>query len=61
VAKVIGFERRPVDLLPPLFDATLIWMSNDQMALTGFGRIDFTGDYTDYAQTWLCEQATTRD
>jgi hypothetical protein len=30
-------------------------MSNDQMALTGFERVDATGDYTDYAQTWLCE------
>jgi hypothetical protein len=56
VARVIEFERRPVDLLPPLFDATLIWMSNDQMALTGFERVDTTGDYTDHAQIWLCEE-----
>jgi hypothetical protein len=56
VARVIELERRPVNLLPPLFDATLLWMSNDQMALAGFERVDTTGDYTDYAQTWLCEQ-----
>jgi hypothetical protein len=57
VARVIEVEPRPINLLPPLFDATLLWMSNDQMALTGFERVDSTGDYTDYAQTWLCEQA----
>jgi hypothetical protein len=59
VARVIEVERRPVDLLPPLLDATLLWMNHDQMALTGFERVDTTGDYTDYAQTWLCEEART--
>jgi len=55
VARVIDFQRRPIDLLPPLFDATLLWMSNDQLAVTGFERVDTTGDFTDFAQTWLCE------
>jgi len=56
VARVIDFQRRPMDLLPPLFDATLLWMSNDQLALTGFERDDTTGTATDFAQTWLCEE-----
>jgi hypothetical protein len=30
-------------------------MSNDQLAVTGFERMDTTGDFTDFAQTWLCE------
>ena len=60
VARVIGFERRAVDHLPPLFDATLIWMNNDQMALTGFERDDSSGSQVDYAQTWLCEEAPNR-
>ena len=60
VARVIAFERRAVDLLPPLFDATLIWMNNDQMALTGFERDDASGGQIDYAQTWLCEEAPNR-
>ena len=60
VARIIEVERRPVDLLRPLFDATLIWMSNDQMALTGFERDDTSGSHTDYAQTWLCEEAPNR-
>ena len=55
VARVIDFQRRPIDLLPPLFDATLLWMSNDQLAVTGFERVDTTGDFTDFARTWLCE------
>jgi hypothetical protein len=42
VARVIDFQRRPIDLLPPLFDATLLWMSNDQLAVTGFERVDTT-------------------
>jgi hypothetical protein len=33
-------------------------MNHDQMALTGFERVDTTGDYTDYAETWLCEAAS---
>jgi hypothetical protein len=56
VARVIGVERRPVNLLAPLLDATLIWMNNDQMALTGFEREETGGGPTDYAQTWLCEE-----
>jgi hypothetical protein len=58
VARIIEVERRPVEVLPPLFDATLLWMNYDQMAITGFERVDTTGDFTDYAQTWLCEKAT---
>jgi len=56
VARVIEVERCAVNLLRPLFDATLIWMSNDQIALTGFERVDTTGDYTDYAQTWCASR-----
>ena len=34
VGRVIEFRRRPVDLLPTLFGATLLWVINDQRALT---------------------------
>jgi hypothetical protein len=40
VARIIEFQRRPVD----------------QLALTGFERVDTTGDFTDFAKTWLCEE-----
>lgn len=60
VARIITVERFTRDALPPLFDATLLWMSNGQMALTGFER-ETTGELiTDYAQTWLCEEAGQR-
>ena len=49
--QTIDFQRRPVDLLPPLFDVTLLWMSNDQLAVTGFERVDNMGDFTDFAHT----------
>lgn len=55
VARVITTERVTRDALPALFDATLIWMSNDQMAITGFEREAIGDLITDYAQTWLCE------
>jgi hypothetical protein len=55
-APVTGSNRRPVNLRRPFFDPTVIWMSNDQMALTGFERDDTTGGYADYAKTWLCEE-----
>jgi len=61
VARVIDDFRRPTNVLPPLFDATLLWMSNDQMVLTGFERDDSIGSITDYAQTWLCEKTTTNE
>ena len=50
VARVIKFQRRPVDLLPPLFDATVLWMSNNQLPLTDFERADSIGDLAHYAQ-----------
>jgi len=34
VGRVIEFQRRPVDLLSTLFGATLLWVINDQLALT---------------------------
>src|SRR5438552_2860255 len=47
-ARVIGAERRSVDLLRPLLDTTLIWMSSSRMALTAFERDDTGGYLTDY-------------
>jgi hypothetical protein len=60
IARVVKVNRFAENLLPPLFDATLIWMSNDQMAITGFERDTSTGSLTDYAQTWLCEDVDSR-
>jgi len=44
VARVADHQRRPPDKLPPLFDATLLWMRGGRMALTGFERLAGLGD-----------------
>ena len=51
-------KRRAPDQLPPLMDATLLWVRGGRMALTGFERLAGLGHHADYAQTWLCEEAT---
>jgi hypothetical protein len=44
------------DLLPPLMDASLLWMSTAGFALGGFERLvqGRGGPAVDYAQTWWC-------
>jgi hypothetical protein len=46
------------DLLPPLIDACLLWMSTGGFALAGFERVPRprTEVAVDYAQTWWCRQ-----
>jgi len=39
VARVIDQQHRPPDRLPPLIDATLLWVRGGRMALTGFERL----------------------
>jgi hypothetical protein len=56
VARVVDPQHRPTDRLPPLIDATLLWVRGGRMAITGFERLAGLGDQTDYAQTWLCEE-----
>ena len=55
VRQTFDFRRRPIYLLPPLFDVPLLWMSKDQLAVAGFERRGYHARLTDFAQTWLCE------
>ena len=41
------------DLLPPLLDATLLWVADNKMTLSGFERIVVGRKNTDFVQTWL--------
>ena len=56
-AQQLGYTFAKVQgLLPPLFHATLLWVSNEQLAVTGFERAVPRGDFSDFAHTWLCEK-----
>jgi hypothetical protein len=43
------------DLLPPLLDAKLLWVSDNRLTLSGFERIAISGRTVDFAQTWLAK------
>ena len=40
------------DLLPPLLDVQLLWMSSEGFTVAGFERVALGGSATDYAQSW---------
>jgi hypothetical protein len=40
-----------LDVLPPLMDSQVLWLKANNLAITGFERIE----ETDYAQTWIVE------
>ncbi len=43
------------DLLPPLYDVTLVAMAHNGFTLTGFERIARSEENVDYAQSWWCQ------
>lgn len=52
----VGMSVAARDLLPPLLDVSLLWMSTTGFTLGGFERIPLAQDGTtiDYAQSWWC-------
>ena len=44
------------ELLPPLFDVTLVAMAQSGFTLTGFERIGNGREDAEYAQSWWCQQ-----
>lgn len=50
---------RPRDgnLLPPLQDVQLLWLSPQGMTLAGFERVAVDKVTTDFAQSWWCRSA----
>jgi hypothetical protein len=46
------------ELLPPLFDVTLLKMDKEHLVLAGIERESIEGRITDYAQTWLARMTT---
>jgi hypothetical protein len=60
VARLLHPER-PLsvpELLPPLFDVTLLQMDKEHLVLAGIERESIEGRVTDFAQTWLARFAT---
>jgi len=48
-ARLLDFSLQRLDALPPLLDASVLWLKPGSMAITGFEQIEDV----DYAQTWL--------
>jgi hypothetical protein len=47
------------DLLPPLRDATVVYMLGDEMMIAGIERLEderLPDRHRDYAQTWFCKR-----
>lgn len=51
LARLLNDHDRGVEILPPLYDARLLWTRDQQMRFTGFERVDDVA----YAQTWTVE------
>jgi hypothetical protein len=54
VATLTGFgDAKPSDLLPPLFDATVVWIAPQGLVLSGIERIAVDGGCeVELAQAW---------